>query len=91
MILRSSKGKERSLIKVSNGCFPIELDFFFFFCNFVCIVSGLVLLVCGSSLNFDDLPLFKNTLSFDIHNTRKLRYRASRAHFSNPPTEVSFH
>ena len=57
----------------------------------MCIVSGLVLLVCGSSLNFDDLPLFKNILSFDVHNTRELRYRVSRAHFSNPPTEVSFH
>ena len=84
---------KRFLVKVSNGCFPIELCVFVIF---LWILQGLVLRTCSLLLNCDELSMFWNILFplhrlLFMHSTRKVRYHASHGIPSNRPTEVSHH
>ena len=79
--------------KVSHGCFPIELCVFDIF---LWILQAIVLRTCRLLLKCDELSMFRNILFplhqlFDLHSTRKERYRASHVFPSNRPTEVSLH
>ena len=83
---------KRLLVKVSNGCFPIELCVFDIFVSAASISVPYMQLL----LKCDELSMFWNILFplhqlFDMHSTRKVRYRASHAFPSNRPTEVSLH
>ena len=84
---------KRLSVKVSNGYFPIELCDFDIFLS---ILQAIVLRTCSLLSKCDELSMFRNILFplhqlFDMHSTRKVRYRASHAFPSNRPTEVSLH
>ena len=64
--------------------------------HFLWILQALVFRTCSLLLKCDELSMFWNILFplhqlFDIHSTRKMRYRASHAFPSNRTTEVSLH